>query len=251
MSDNDDSNNYQPGDVANGHMLGTDGQWHLMSAAGSESAPPAGSVVVSKRALTIAAVATGGAFLLALLLVAGLVGSSSSPTAADSSSSSAQPTKSPSPEASTSPTPSRSATAPPSPTPTREPVAPAPPAPPRQYTALDDRTWALIAKDPDAHIGESYLVFGEVTQFDSATGTSAFRANVAAANVCEYGFFDGDNTLLQAATGVDLANVVTDDVFAAQVTVMGSFSYDTSIGGSATVPRLQVDSIEVQGTCEY
>lgn len=249
MSDNDDSSNYQPGDVANGHMLGTDGQWHLMSVAGAESARPAGSVVVSKRALVVTAVASGCAFLLALLLVAGFAGSNSSPTAAKSSTNSAQPTKPPSPATSTSPTPSRSVTA--TPTPTRETIAPAPPAPPRQYAALDDRTWALIAKDPDAHVGESYLVFGEVTQFDSATGTSAFRANVAAANVCEYGFFDGDNTVLQAATGVDLADVVTDDVFAAQVTVMGSLSYDTSIGGSTTVPRLQVDSIEVQGTCEY
>ncbi|MCB0915279.1 MAG: hypothetical protein KDC23_06180 [Actinobacteria bacterium] len=58
--------------------------------------------------------------------------------------------------------------------------------PPKEYATLDERTWALIAKDPEAHAGESYLVFGEVTQFDSATGTSAFRANVAAANTCEY-----------------------------------------------------------------
>lgn len=123
--------------------------------------------------------------------------------------------------------------------------------PPKEYATLDERTWALIAKDPEAHAGESYLVFGEVTQFDSATGTSAFRANVAAANTCEYGFFDGDNTILSAGPGVNLANVVADDVFAAQVTVLGSFSYDTTLGGNTTVPRLQVDSIEVQGSCEY
>ena len=74
-------------------------------------------------------------------------------------------------------------------------------------------------------------------------------ADVAEANLCNYGFFNGDNTMLMAAPGVSLANVVEDDVFAAQVTVLGSTSYDTAIGGNMTVPQLQVDSIEVQGTC--
>lgn len=40
------------------------------------------------------------------------------------------------------------------------------------------REWALIAKSPDQHAGERIIVYGEVTQFDAATGTSAFRANV-------------------------------------------------------------------------
>ena len=53
-----------------------------------------------------------------------------------------------------------------------------------------------------------------------------------AANLCNYGFFNGDNTMLMAAPGVSLANVVEDDVFAAQVTVLGSTSYDTAIGGT-------------------
>jgi hypothetical protein len=45
----------------------------------------------------------------------------------------------------------------------------APPAPARAITA---REWALIAKNPDAHIGERIISHGEVTQFDSGTGGS-------------------------------------------------------------------------------
>jgi hypothetical protein len=39
--------------------------------------------------------------------------------------------------------------------------------------------------------------------------------------------------------------VVTNDQFKAEVTVGGSFSYDTQIGGNTTVPVLQIDSITV------
>ena len=108
----------------------------------------------------------------------------------------------------------------------------------------------MIAKNPDQYKGQTYLIFGEVTQFDSATGVNRFRANVSNANTCSYGFFRGDNTILVKGPGADLTNVVNDDVFAAKVTVLGSTSYSTTLGGGTTVPELQVDSIELQGRCE-
>jgi len=122
-------------------------------------------------------------------------------------------------------------------------------APAVTYRALTARTWAQIAKDPDAHAGESYIVYGEVTQFDAATGQSAFRADVG--GVRQYPDDVGyvsypTNTVLDGDAGA-LSPVVENDLFTAKVTVTGSLSYDTQIGGSTTVAELQVDSITVTG----
>jgi hypothetical protein len=50
---------------------------------------------------------------------------------------------------------------------------------------------------------------------------------------------DGDASLLNP--------VVQNDLFTAKVTVTGSLSYTTEMGGSTTVPELHVDSITVTG----
>jgi hypothetical protein len=127
---------------------------------------------------------------------------------------------------------------------------PAPtPTPAATYRALTARTWAQIAKDPDAHAGETYIVYGEVTQFDAATGQSAFRADVG--GVRQYpddiGYVSYPTNTVLDGDAAALSPVVQNDLFAAKVTVTGSLSYDTQIGGSTTVPELQVDSITVTG----
>jgi hypothetical protein len=53
-----------------------------------------------------------------------------------------------------------------------------PPQPAKTPKAITARDWAKIAKDPGSHVGEAIIVYGEVTQFDAATGTQVFRANV-------------------------------------------------------------------------
>ncbi|GAA4541766.1 DUF732 domain-containing protein [Pseudonocardia xishanensis] len=116
--------------------------------------------------------------------------------------------------------------------------------------AITAREWLLIAKDPDAHQGERVIVYGEVRQFDSATGPSGFRANVdGVVHPVKYGYANYEtNTVLGAGTGVSLAEVVQDDLFKAEVTVVGSYSYDTQIGGKTTVPMLLITNIEVTGS---
>jgi hypothetical protein len=54
-------------------------------------------------------------------------------------------------------------------------LTPANTGPARTITA---REWQAIAKDPDAHTGEKIIMHGYVTQFDAATGTNKFWANV-------------------------------------------------------------------------
>jgi hypothetical protein len=116
--------------------------------------------------------------------------------------------------------------------------------------AIDAREWQLIAKDPDAHEDERIIVYGHVTQFDAATGNDTFRADVDGVEHSgnQYAYLDYEiNTILQwDATA--LQGIVSGDLFTAQVTVGGSISYDTQIGGSTTVPLLTVDTIHVTGS---
>ncbi|MEU4393463.1 hypothetical protein [Kribbella sp. NPDC023855] len=117
------------------------------------------------------------------------------------------------------------------------------------YKKLTARAWAKIAKDPDAHIGEAITVHGTVTQFDAATGTDTFRANMdGIKHRPSYGFVDyPTNTLLTNVSG-DVSDLIEDDLFTARVLVLGSFSYDTQIGGTTTVPHLSVISLTKTGS---
>lgn len=104
---------------------------------------------------------------------------------------------------------------------------------------------ALVFKDPDSHVGEEFKVWGQVFQFDAATGTDSFLAQVANRNTMSYGFFDGENALF-TGDEADFANLVEDDLFIATVSVAGSESYDTQIGGNTTVPSFEVLKITPQ-----
>lgn len=122
-------------------------------------------------------------------------------------------------------------------------------APARKITA---REWQMIAKNPEAHKDDRIIVYGQVTQFDAATGNEGFRANVdGVQHPVEYGYADyKTNTMLVALFPDDLANVVQGDLFKAEVTVVGSISYETQIGGNTTVPALYITKIEVIGSAE-
>ena len=108
-----------------------------------------------------------------------------------------------------------------------------------------ERDLALVFKDPDSHTGEIFKVWGSVTQFDAATGTDAFLAEVANRNTMSYGYFDGESCFFHGEAS-DFNELVEKDVFIATVKVAGSESYDTQIGGNTTVPKLQVLKITRQ-----
>jgi hypothetical protein len=118
---------------------------------------------------------------------------------------------------------------------------------PASYAELSSRDYALIAKDPDAHAGGRYVVYGNITQFDSATGPDAFLARTDAQRHNEWYEYE-TNTLVVAEDASILAPVVEDDLVKMYVEVVGSFSYDTQIGGNTTVPQVTVRMIEVIGS---
>jgi hypothetical protein len=110
---------------------------------------------------------------------------------------------------------------------------PEPKAEPAQR--VTKREWAKVVKNPDSYIGERYIIYGQVTQFDSATGDDGFLADTAHANTMSYGFFDGENTVF-TGTAKQLDDLVEDDVFRASVEVLGSYDYETQIGGETSAP---------------
>ncbi|MET8467427.1 hypothetical protein [Micromonospora zamorensis] len=199
----------------------------------------AGTATPEKRS-NVRAWAVSGTALAVILFSGGAVigmfnGDEPKTTAGATSSPAASPTSA----TPVAPTTAAPASAIPSPTK----AAPLPKPKPPSYKTLTERQWKLIAKDPDGYLGKTYIVYGRVTQFDAATGTDSFRADVAHRRMAEDYDYE-TNTILNGSES-DLDNLVEDDIFRANVTVLGSFSYDTQTGGETTVALLQVDSIKV------
>lgn len=119
-------------------------------------------------------------------------------------------------------------------------------APAQVYEDITAREWALIAKDPDAYVGRGIVVYGVITQFDSATGSASFRADVSARPQEDEYSYD-TNTILQGAEST-LSSFVEGDQFRAQVTVASATSYSNVMGGETVVPVLQVQNISLLGS---
>jgi hypothetical protein len=134
----------------------------------------------------------------------------------------------------------------PTPKPTPKPT-PEPTPAPMTYATLTSRSWARVVKAPDDYVGKGYIVWGCISQFDAATGSDSFRAQ-ASYKKQEFWYTDGDNALFTGTTD-QLADFVQNDVVYMKVTSLGSFSYDTQIGGSTTVPLFEVDTISRKGSC--
>lgn len=120
-------------------------------------------------------------------------------------------------------------------------------APPKKRAAYDPvraREFKLIEKDPDAHEGERIVIYGVVTQFDSATGESEFRADTGA-KLSRDAFGYSVNSLVSVADSEMTDDLVSDDHVKMYVEVMGSYSYETQIGGETTVPRFNLGIVEV------
>lgn len=117
------------------------------------------------------------------------------------------------------------------------------------YQPLTDQQWASIAKAPDMHASETYTVYGEVTQADTATGTTSFRADVGGTRQApdQFGLVSYPTNTMLTGSSDTLAPVVQGDLFTARVEVVGSYTYDNTMGGGDTVPQLQVEAITVTG----
>lgn len=122
------------------------------------------------------------------------------------------------------------------------------------FGELDDRTFAQLAKNPDAFIGSNLIAYGVVTQFDSATGKCAMRLNTGH-TIAEFSFDYSNNTLAISGDAESvcpvLDPVVQDDHVKLWATVLGAYEYETAIGGTATAILLEVHQIEQLARQEY
>ncbi|WP_345474252.1 hypothetical protein QMQ05_07315 [Glutamicibacter ectropisis] len=111
---------------------------------------------------------------------------------------------------------------------------------------VSKRDLAQIVKKPDAHIDENVILYARITQFDSGTGPCSFRADLSHAYVGKYDY--DYNSMFSAGDGLFSCDIlddfVADDIVQVTATVLGSLTYDTTIGGSTTVPKFQVVKIK-------
>lgn len=118
------------------------------------------------------------------------------------------------------------------------------------YEELDERTLAQIVKAPDDHIGRQVVVHGRITQLDAATGKCFVRVSIAHSPQDDWHEYE-HNSVGFAGDGESdcpvLDPFVADDEVTLWVTIGGSLSYDTQIGGSTTVPASVIDDAELLG----
>jgi hypothetical protein len=104
-----------------------------------------------------------------------------------------------------------------------------------------------LVKSPDSYLGDGFLLWACISQFDAATGPDSFRGQASYKNQA-YWYSDGDNALF-TGDEAKLADFVADDIVYMKVVSLGSFSYDTQNGGNTTVPLFDVVTIKRKGGC--
>lgn len=213
-------------------------------------APKRGNLLTSRPAIGAAALVVG------LALGAGSAGGGGATSAVPAAS--PAPTVTVTTTATATPSaPTTSESAEPEPEPSVEPEPEPEPEPTtakpakKSYKTLSSRKFKQFAKNPDAYLGKTYVIYGEVTQFDAATGTDTFRADTGPKKLkISYGYVDYQQNTMLTGDESELKELVEGDCFRAKVTVLGSYSYDTQIGGNTTVPLLMVDSVSVYGSTD-
>lgn len=111
------------------------------------------------------------------------------------------------------------------------------------FKSITERDWQFILKNPNDYFNQYFIVYGKITQFDTATGNDSFRANVSGIDQYSKGYWlGGDNTLLVGNAAL-LKPFVNNDIFVAKVSVLGTFSYTSVFNGNLTVPKLKVFEI--------
>jgi hypothetical protein len=122
------------------------------------------------------------------------------------------------------------------------------------FGELDQRTLALIAKDPAAYVGTNAIVYGNITQYDSFSGKCSMRLNIGHA-VMKHSYDYKHNTRAFSGDGKTscpvLDPLVEGDTVKLWVTITGASNYDTTIGGTATSIGVEVWQAELLPKTEY
>ncbi len=106
------------------------------------------------------------------------------------------------------------------------------------------REFAKLIRNPTAGIGQRVVVWGEVMQFDVGTGPDLLRADLAAVNTSEHGYFTGENCMLSPIGSV-FEDLVAGDVFVAAVEVIGVYQYTSTFGGAMSAPWFRAHAVHL------
>lgn len=106
-----------------------------------------------------------------------------------------------------------------------------------------------IVKNPDKFKGQTFVFVVDITQYDAATGSCAFRG-LWDTSYHQYNFdYKGDNAIFSSGDASKdcpvLDNIDENDIVKVWAKSTGSFSYDTQIGGNTTVPSFNVLKAEL------
>ncbi len=118
----------------------------------------------------------------------------------------------------------------------------------RLSSCTENFTVDQIVKDPDGVTGQCFVLHVNISQFDSATGTCAFRGDFDRVPHT-YSYQYSENSMYEAENSYDcpeLAGVDNADFVKIWAESLGSYSYSTTIGGTATVPKFEILQIEVE-----
>jgi hypothetical protein len=113
------------------------------------------------------------------------------------------------------------------------------------YAAIGEREYAMLARNPDAEKGRRFVLYGYITQFDSVTGSSMFRANTSAVGGTQWYDFEL-NTIVNFDPTIG-QGVVEKDIVMLYAEIVGSQTYTTTLGGNETALVLKANIIEVTG----
>lgn len=116
---------------------------------------------------------------------------------------------------------------------------------PSKFTVVDAAAWTAIQKNPDAAEGKRVVIFANILQFDTATGSDTFMAGAGTYQPTEEYEFEMD-TMFRGAPDT-LAKFKQDDVVRIYGQVAGAQEYDTLVGGRNAVPLIDIAKIENVG----
>ncbi|WP_308262749.1 hypothetical protein [Rhodococcus erythropolis] len=109
------------------------------------------------------------------------------------------------------------------------------------YQEISSRDLEVILKDIRASSGQRIVLYGSISQFDSATGPGRFLASVGTSSL-GVGNFESAHMVGDPAT---LKPFVKGDDVKMYVVVDGEFSYTSAADIKFTVPQFQVGIIEL------
>ena len=115
---------------------------------------------------------------------------------------------------------------------------------PTSYKSVSNRQWLIINRNMYDHVNEGFDIFGEIWQFDQATGSNAFLAYCAGEDSGHVSIATGEDCYVENTSDKDLfGELVEGDTFRARVIVRGEFTWTSAGGANMNAIKLEVVNI--------